>query len=263
MKAFYVLLISLLIVFNSCHYEDSSQAQDSEQMVMATLWFQRSAEARALFYQAYNLATLKVKMALDTLPPDLPKAVITDIDETILDNSPSEGKNILEGERFSSARWKNWTDKREAQPLSGSLDFANFLASSGVDLYYISNRSEDELESTIDNLKKLGYPFADKDHVLLKSDTSVKTARREKVSKENFVILLMGDNLADFTELFDNRNDDFGFSTTDLLKAEFGHRFIVFPNPMYGSWTKPIYGNDKKLNPEEIAARRKSFITGY
>ncbi|MEA1877786.1 MAG: HAD family acid phosphatase [Bacteroidota bacterium] len=157
MKKFLLPLLLVAMLIPSCKTEQS--APDAEQMVMATLWFQHSGEARALYYQAYNLAELRVRQALDTLPDNLPKAVIADIDETILDNSPSEGKNILESSRFSSERWKAWTDKRSAIGLPGSLEFARFLETVGVDLYYISNRSVDEQNATLDNLKKLGYPF--------------------------------------------------------------------------------------------------------
>ena len=230
---------------------------------MSALWFQRSAEARALYYQGYNLAAQRVRLALDTLPAQIRKAVITDIDETVLDNSASEGKNIKDGLGFSSERWKAWTDARQATPLPGSLEFARFLEEAGVELFYISNRSVDELEATIDNLKKFGYPFADEKHVLLKSVSSDKTDRRQLVSENFSILLLLGDNLNDFTEVFGNRSENYGFDQTDLLQSEFGKRFIVFPNPMYGTWTKPIEAGLENPSSAEKAEHRKSFLLSY
>lgn len=258
MKALLTALFLLTLASPGC--QRSQTAPDSEQMVMATLWYQVSAEARALYYQAFNLAELRVREALDTLPADLPKIVITDIDETILDNSPSEALNILEGARFSPDRWMAWTEKREAAPLPGSLQFAEFLESSGVELYYISNRSEAELEATLDNLKKWGFPFADEDHVLLKKESSDKTSRQDQAASGKHVILLLGDNLADFTGLFDKRGEDFAFGLTDSLRNEFGKKWIVLPNPMYGNWTKALTRSGEKLNPDETAFRRKSYL---
>lgn len=262
MKPFLPFLIAITLISTSCsHYE--APAADSDQMVMATLWFQHSAEARAMYYQAYNIAQLRVEQALDTLSTDLKLAVVADIDETILDNSPSEGKNILEGERYTSDRWTDWTSKSSAQELPGSLEFAQYLKEKGVDLYYISNRSVDEFDVTLANLKALNYPFADKEHILLKSDESTKTPRREIVMKTHHIILLLGDNLNDFSDLFENRDANKGFNTVDQLSAEFGKRFIILPNPLYGSWTKPIYGSTSDLTPEETANKRRSFVTGY
>ncbi|MCX6225443.1 MAG: hypothetical protein NTV01_11960 [Bacteroidia bacterium] len=55
------------------------------QSVTALLWFQRSAEYRALCYQAYNLAELRVKEYLAHPDKEKKAAVIFDIDETLLD----------------------------------------------------------------------------------------------------------------------------------------------------------------------------------
>jgi len=262
MKNLLPIIFAITITTSSCNnYE--APAPDSDQMVMATLWFQHSAEARAMYYQAYNIAQLRVEQALDTLSTDLKLAVVADIDETILDNSPSEGKNILEGERYSSDRWTDWTDQSSAQGLPGSLEFAQFLKSKGVDLYYISNRSLVELDATLANLKSLNYPFANKENILLKSDESTKTPRREIVMKTHHIILLLGDNLNDFSDLFENRDTNKGFNTVDELSEEFGKRFIILPNPLYGSWTKPIYGSTSDLTPAETANKRRSFVADY
>lgn len=260
MKRLLLPIFLIVLAIPSCKKESSSP--DAEQMVMATLWFQHSGEARALYYQAYNLAEMRVNQALDTLSADLSLAVIADIDETILDNSPSEGKNILEGERYSTERWRDWTNKRAATGLPGSLEFARFLESKGIELFYISNRSVEEQIATIDNLQKLGYPFADSDHLLLKTSTSGKTPRRNIVAKDHHIILLLGDNLNDFSDIFEDRSNKNGFSAVDNMSEEFGKRFIVLPNPLYGSWTKPISGLNTQ-SPQEAANKHKSHIIGF
>ena len=77
------------------------------------------------------------------------------------------------------------------------------------------------------------------------------------------ILLFLGDNLNDFDDLFEDRSDQKGFSTVDQHKSEFGKRFIVLPNPLYGSWTKPIYGSTSDLNTKEVAKKRRGFVTDY
>ena len=69
----------------------------NDQSVTAVLWVQRSAEYRALCYQAFNLAELRIMEYLAHPDKEKPAAVIFDIDETLLDNSPEEAQNIVDG----------------------------------------------------------------------------------------------------------------------------------------------------------------------
>jgi len=255
-------LILLVVLLSACSGLKTI-APDSEQMVMGTLWFQHSAEMRAIYYQAFNMAELRVNQSLENYQGEKPLAVVVDIDETMLDNSPVEGRNIMEGERYSTERWMNWTAIASAEPLPGSKEFADFLEGAGVELFYISNRSVKELDVTIENLIKHDFPYADVNHVFLKTDTSSKKARRANLSSTHEITLLIGDNLGDFSEVFEDRSDRLGKGMVDRYKKDFGSRFIILPNPMYGSWTSAIYGSTSKLSPRKIAKKRKIYITDY
>lgn len=57
---------------------------DREQKIDAALW-QLSAEARACFWQSFNLATLRFDQALEAMEPGEKLAVIADIDDTLVD----------------------------------------------------------------------------------------------------------------------------------------------------------------------------------
>jgi 5'-nucleotidase (lipoprotein e(P4) family) len=218
-----------------------SQA-NPDQSVTAVLWFQRSAEYRALCYQAYNLAEFRVREYLAQPDREKPAAVIFDIDETLLDNSPAEALNILDGSGFTPARWKTWSDMASAVVIPGSLDFCNFLARNDIRVIYVSNRLKTETAATLQNLQKWNFPFADTSHLYLKTDASSKEIRRKSVEKQYHVILLVGDNLSDFDQVLEDRRIDFGYKAVDSLRADFGKKFIVLPNPMYGDWTKPLTG---------------------
>jgi 5'-nucleotidase (lipoprotein e(P4) family) len=216
-----------------------------DQSVMAVLWFQRSAEYRALCYQAYNLAELRVKEYLAHPDPENQAAVIFDIDETLLDNSPSEALNIKENKTFNAENWYAWTNKATAAAIPGSVDFCRFLAHNDIQVIYVSNRMNTESMSTLLNLQRCNFPFADRNHLYLKSDTSSKEFRRSVIRKQYNVIMLVGDNLSDFDLVFEDRSVNFGFNTVDSLRADFGKKFIVLPNPLYGDWTKPLTGERK------------------
>jgi 5'-nucleotidase (lipoprotein e(P4) family) len=216
-----------------------------DQNVTAVLWFQRSAEYRALCYQAYNLAELRIREYL--LHPDKEKqaVVIFDIDETLLDNSPQEAQNILDGKTFTPERWKIWSDLASARPVPGSADFIYFLASHDIQPIYLSNRQNTEVTATVSNLQNGKFAYADRNHLYLKSDTSSKEVRRKIVENQYNVIMLVGDNLSDFDSVFEDRSVNFGYGAVDSLRTEFGKKFIILPNPMYGDWTKPLTGDRK------------------
>lgn len=216
-----------------------------EQSVTAVLWFQRSAEYRALCYQAYNLAEMRVKEYLAKPEENKQAAVIFDIDETLLDNTPEEASNIKDGKTFSAESWKAWTDLASAAVIPGSLDFCHFLARNDIQLIYVSNRQNTESTTTLLNLQKWNFPYADRNHLYLKSNTSSKEVRRNIVEKQYNVILLVGDNLSDFDQVFEDRSVNFGYNSVDSLRLEFGKKFIILPNPIYGDWLKPLVGESK------------------
>ena len=246
--------------------KDTSEILNAEHQVTAILWFQKSAEAEAVYYQTYNYA----KMMLDDIlkknrfkiKKKKPKAIITDIDETVLNNSPYNARLIAEGKHFEKESWTEWVNEKKAKALSGALDFCNYAKEKGVEIFYISNRSIINLKATSENLKNAGFPFADKKHILLKDKTSDKTARRNTVLKNYDVILYLGDNLRDFDENFKysektNRND-----SVDAHKDFFGTKYIVFPNPMYGEWEKAAYKGDfSKTDAEKRKMRINALDT--
>jgi 5'-nucleotidase (lipoprotein e(P4) family) len=207
---------------------------------------------RALFIQGYNIAGERLSQITSTPGDGRPKAVVADIDETILDNSPFEAWQVQSGSEFTDEAWKDWTDRAEARPLPGALDFAKHAEKLGVDLFYVSNRTEeDAFGSTLENLRRFGFPYADSAHIILKTTTSSKQERRDKIMENYDIVLLIGDNLADLDSVFERRSRSYGFGDVDDKAADFGNRFIVLPNPMYGSWVNPAIIQDEKLTLRE------------
>jgi 5'-nucleotidase (lipoprotein e(P4) family) len=264
MKKISIVVIGLLFIAISCQKKTEEQVQTnpSEHLVMSVLWYQTAGEMRASYYQAYTLAQLQLEKKLNE-KSDKPLAVVLDIDETVLDNSPMEGKLIKNQLVYSKTDWYDWTAKAEAQVLPGVKEFLVFADSMHVAVFYISNRDTSELQRTITNLQKFSLPNADTEHVLLKLSTSDKTERRDAVSENYKIALLIGDNLADFSTAFDNRSLNYGFAEVDSLRSKFGTEYIMLPNPMYGNWEKEVYKNNYKQSLEELSNLRYQNIKSY
>lgn len=264
MKKVLLILVGVAFILNSCQQKqefDESKSQDH--LIMATLWYQKSSEMKALYYQCFNWAKLRVEMDILQNPSTKKKAVVVDIDETMLNNSPFEGKCINTGQSYTSENWRDWTSQIQAKPLPGAVDFSKFTESKGVDVFYISNRSVDEFDVTLKNLQNENFAFADSSHLLLMTNTSSKTERRNIVKENYEIILLIGDNMGDFSEIFEDRSNNFGFDLIDDEKSMFGDKYIVLPNPMYGSWEKPILDYKKNLTEKEKYDLRKSNLESY
>src|SRR5512139_58366 len=135
----------------------------------SVVWFRTSVEYRAVTTQSYRLATLMLDRALAdrTWTAALeqagdygskPTAVILDVDETVLDNSESEERNVREGTTYSEAGWAAWCNERKATPIPGALEFTRAAAAKGVTVFYVTNRDRALEQATRDNLAKYGFP---------------------------------------------------------------------------------------------------------
>ena len=227
----------------------------------AILWQQYSGEYRALAFQAYNFARLSLKEALWEQANGKPNCVIVDADETVIDNSRFQGYEIKNGVSYVPAHWADWTAKAMADTVPGALSFLKFAASKGVETFYITNRDETDRKGTMENLKKLGFPNVDDAHVLLKRTTSDKQGRRNAVLSSYNVLLLCGDNLSDFSNVFYREGKDTR-AQVDLHQQLFGTKFIVLPNAMYGDWEKLLY-REGKFSDREKANQRLEMLKSY
>ena len=230
--------------------------------MMATNWYQTSGEARALYLQGYNIATQRLKEYLKT-PHTKPYSIVLDLDETVLDNSPYQAENIILGRGYDSKSWDEWVNMKKAKAVPGAKEFLQFADKNGVKIYYISDRTESQLEATIENLRAEGIPVQANDSVLLKNkdDKSRKVNRREYVKNHTQLIMLFGDNLSDF-DLFSSKSIDERNAKVEELSKEFGDRFIIFPNPLYGAFETAIYGGKFPQAKEKLEIK-ESILKGY
>jgi 5'-nucleotidase (lipoprotein e(P4) family) len=243
------------------------QQADNVYQEGAILWTQTSGEARALAYQAFNLARMMLDRDLQANRRSrMRRAIVVDADETVLDNSRFQATLLKNRQNYDAQMWANWVKRAEAEAIPGAVEFLRYAASRGVRVFYITNRNEAEKEATATNLKKLGFPDVSDRTLLVRTDdkTSSKEARRQIVNTKFRIVLLMGDNLNDFAEIF-SRSKTIAdrLAAVERNKSQFGKRFIVLPNVMYGDWESALYDYNFKLTDEEKAAKRKSRLRTY
>jgi len=240
---------------------------DVEYQLAAILYTQKAAEYRALCYQGYNIARLRLDADLDKknvkkLPKamrKMPRAIVVDIDETVLDNSPAQAYAYKNKTGFNLNDWYAWGDMRKAKAVPGAVDFLNYAVSKGVKVFYISNRDEVQKQATIDNLKAVGFNDIGADNVMLRDKESGKDARRAVVSSKYRTIMLIGDNLDDFSSVFEKKPIDERFAETEKARDQFGKTFIALPNAMYGTWENAIYEYKRLTDKEKAEIRAKAL----
>jgi len=237
-----------------------SQEPPAHQKLIPTLWVQSAVEWQASCRQTYLSARGALDEALrdsrwtaeispSSLDPvrlaTLPPSVVLDIDETLLDNSPGQARQVKAGSGFDHKLWNQWVSESKAQPIPGALDFCRYAASRGVTLFYISNRDAAHESATRTNLRGLGFPLPDGlDTVLLRGErpewTSENNTRRAHVAQTHRVLLLIGDDLGDFLH---------GARTTAAARRQliapytqfWGRKWFILPNPSYGSWEDALF----------------------
>lgn len=255
-------IATTLLIFTCLLTNAQSSKSDEQAKTYNILFHQQAAEYRALCYQAFNTA----KMQIDALPKKTLKkknlVIITDIDETILDNSYSNAQLAKFNMEYSDAEWKKWSSMAKATAVPGASEFLKYAASKGISIFYISNRDTSELKATIKNLADLNLPNADTAHCLFMSSTSSKEARRQIISSEYNVLMLLGDNLNDFSKIFEKGSSAERARETDFQNYNWGKKFIVLPNVMYGEWMNAIYDYNKRLNSEQKEEIRLRQLKG-
>lgn len=244
-------------------YENNDTKALVQQNVLATLWQQNSGEVKALRYEAYNSGMNYVDKLVKE-KTDKPYAVTLDIDETIIDNSPHAGYEIKHNELYSKENFGEWVQKADAKAIDGSKEFTDYAKSKGFEVFYVSNRSEDkELDATIKNMKKLGFVNSDKEHILLKTDTSNKDARWNKIKEKYNLAIYCGDNLGDFPNGYDKKSNEERRAIVEKEKKFFGTKYIVLPNPTYGDFENAVYNYDFKMSPSDKMKARLKTINSF
>jgi 5'-nucleotidase (lipoprotein e(P4) family) len=200
-------------------------------------WFRASAEYRGIAIEVYRTAAAQLPVLSRGLRAGS-WAVILDADETVLDNSLHERRLADRNESFSEAEWSRWVRERAATAIPGAVEFTREVHALGGRVAIVTNRADSLCDATRENLRAVGVVA---DVVLCQpAKESDKNPRYQKVETGTAaanlpplkVVAWVGDNIQDFPGLTQTIRD------TPSRYADFGVRFFLLPNPIYGSWTR-------------------------
>ena len=169
--------------------------------------YQLSAEVKGLQIQAFKLARIQLDQRLlerDQGKYARPIAIISDIDDALADDAMYMADIVLREGKWDNGPWDYYYDAvgtTACKALPGAVEFLQYAKSKGVEVFYITNRDWDQHDLTVQQLERLGFPYADSAHVQVMNTegSSNKTERRENVLKTHDVVMYIGDNIGDFT----------------------------------------------------------------
>ena len=239
----------------------------------STLYVQTAAEYAALTRQVFRSAQQQMQRALrdsawTAFPPQeedeayrkRPPAVVVDVDETVLDNSPYQARLIRDGERYDTQSWNAWVREEQAEAVPGAVRFAQAAEKAGVTVVYLTNRDAEVEGATRRNLRALGFPLAGARDVILtqgeEAGWEAKEPRREAVAEDFRILLFLGDNLGDFLPEVE-RSLTMRRRLVERHADYWGRRWFVVPNPQYGSWEGALYEYDYGLERAERLRRKR------
>tara|TARA_R110000782_G_scaffold140556_1_gene233148 strand:- start:478 stop:1395 length:918 start_codon:yes stop_codon:yes gene_type:complete len=173
-----------------------------------------------------------------------PLAAVFDADETLIWNLGSMGYFTREGVAFTPAIWDNWekTGAGKAVPIPGALAGLDRIRAAGVTVIVNTNRSAGNAAGTEETLRAAGIgDFSHGSTLFLRGDApdgSGKDGRRAMISENYCVIALVGDQLGDIADPFNDR----AFSVAERREMTeapaaarlWGNGWFVLPNPVYG-----------------------------
>jgi len=275
------LVICVALASGSCAASTSSPATQPRaaaanetrphENLNAVAWMQTSLEYQASAVQAYRLAARQLDEALADRSwtaaieqtgdaSKLPPAVVLDIDETVLDNSPFQARVVRNNTAYSEEAWNVWVAESRARAIPGATEFTEYATKKGVSVFFISNRTSAMEPPTRANLQAAGFPLDPYvDTVLSRGERpewsgSGKSARRSYLAASYRILLLIGDDLGDFVvnaagTLAERR------VRTEPNAEWWGRRWIMLPNPTYGSWERAVIGTSK----DPVAAKRNAL----
>ncbi len=266
-----LFILSVLLMSTACATTKEVETSFQHDNMDSTLWFQTSAEYRANAIQTYRMAGMQMDMALNDggwkamleqkqKAASLPPAIVLDVDETVLDNSPFQAMMIKTNTTFSSSPWDAWVGLAQAKAVPGAVELINMALDKGIAVVYLTNRecaqrpgSDDpcpQVQDTAKNLREVGIKSVDEDLVLLKYGkpewTSEKRSRRLHLADKFRVLMLFGDDFGDFLpNVKKDITPEQRAKLVEKYRANWGKTWFALPNPTYGSW-RSILTKDKR-----------------
>ena len=254
-------LFAAMVVAQDPQSQSTASRMSQNNLTYAVAWKQTAAEHHALYYQGFNLATMRVELALASREPgSKPLAIVSDVDETLLLANDYWGYLINQGQDFfADTSWDRWVAENRFTASPGALDFLRFCAANRVEVFYVTNRDQGEETAALalENLRSVGFPDVDEKHLTVLRASSNKEIVQQQIAQEYEIVALLGDNLNDFARKYYATGVNVRLGLMDEDRDQYGRKYILFPNPTDGHWIRAIFGESEPLPSED---NRETFL---
>jgi 5'-nucleotidase (lipoprotein e(P4) family) len=198
---------------------------------LETKWVRDSETYATLTRQIYRNALEVVRLRVADRTGTGSWSVVLDVDETTLDNSAYQLELGNYGTGYDDASWNAWVARREAPAVPGVRRFIEGVRDLGGNVAWVSNRFDVSKADTRANLCLKGEPEYTK--AVRRGEVAVGQGACAWDGTPMEVLAFFGDQMGDFP----SAEEGFPEAGND---AEFGTRFFVLPNPMYGPWVRGV-----------------------
>jgi 5'-nucleotidase (lipoprotein e(P4) family) len=176
---------------------------------------------------------------------DRPLAVVLDADETAVQNLGFEYDDATHpGRGYDQERWNRWeqTGGGALRPVPGAVTALRAIRAAGVTVIFNSNRLARFADANQAALNGIGLgPVRHGETLWLQGDEpggSGKDERRALISRRYCVVAMAGDQLGDFSDLFNARTLSVPARREAAAAGAFaplwGNGWFMLSNPVYG-----------------------------
>ena len=227
-------------------------------------WLYGSGEAAASSLQAYDAFRDHVLAAVRARPAQSvvleagstlasprfvpcggkPVAVVLDVDETAIQNLGYEYDEAVRGRSYDQQIWNRWeqTGADFVAAMPGAAAALQAIRAAGVAVIFNSNRQAANATQTAAALEGVGLgPARHGETLFLQGDFapgSGKDPRRAAIAQRYCVVAMAGDQLGDFSDLFNARTLAVPERRRAAAAAPFaslwGNGWFMLSNPVYG-----------------------------
>ena len=192
-----------------------------------------------------------------------PPAVVFDVDETVLLNLGYQYHAARTRAGFDAESWRAWEREGEALVMAapGARAALDIIRTMGVTVIFNTNRSAANAAATEATIVAAGLgPAKHGETLFLAGDDDMgsrKDGRRARIADRWCVIAMAGDQLGDFSDLFNAglapaaRREAAG---SVALSSRWGAGWFVMPNPVYGPALRgtldEVFPEQKRWTPQ-------------
>ncbi|WP_017444508.1 HAD family acid phosphatase [Gayadomonas joobiniege] len=256
MRVFAVFIVTLFAL--------TAQAQPPNTTAVA--WMQTSAEYQANVMQTYKTATAKLPLLvrlnktalLEQLQQknsaNLPKALLIDLDDTLISTSAYQGQLIKHRQSNTESRFTQWAATESAPLLPEALNLIKKATQLNVRVLLISNRicrdtPRDPCPAktqTLAMLKKLGLNFP-RNQMFFQNEYAEwgadQSSRREFIAQRYLVLMIVADDLNQMIPDMTSLPSESRLKQLQQYRSLIGEQWFILPNPVAGSWRTNLPDN--------------------